>query len=122
MPFWDEVLESRPATGRPPWEPFEDGRAEAAIWYRLERFGDMDLPFLSCVDLAVFKAFFNHTKDWADLEEMHQPGTLDVDRVLGILVWYVGPIDERIDRLRALSWQPVTTDRPEGPGPGPLPI
>jgi acyl-CoA thioesterase len=36
MPFWEEVLECRPAIGRPPWEPFEDGPAEAAYWYRLD--------------------------------------------------------------------------------------
>ena len=36
MPFWDDVLESRPATGRPPWEPFEDGPADVAVWYRLD--------------------------------------------------------------------------------------
>ena len=98
---------------------FHDQAAARARW---QRFGDVDLPFLSCADLAVFKAFFNRTKDWADLEEMHHAGTLDVDRVLGVLVRYLGPVDERIDRLRTLSWQPVTTDRPEGPGSDPLPI
>lgn len=36
MPFWEEVIESRPVIGRPPWEPFEDGPAEAAHWYRLD--------------------------------------------------------------------------------------
>jgi acyl-CoA thioesterase len=36
LPFWDEVLEARPAIGRPPWEPFEEGPAEAAFWYRLD--------------------------------------------------------------------------------------
>ena len=36
MTFWDEVLECRPAIGRPPWEPFEDGPAECAYWYRLD--------------------------------------------------------------------------------------
>jgi len=37
MPFWEEVIESRPVIGRPPWEPFEDGPAEVAYWYRLDR-------------------------------------------------------------------------------------
>jgi acyl-CoA thioesterase len=36
MPFWDEALECRPAIGRAPWEPFEDGPAEVAYWYRLD--------------------------------------------------------------------------------------
>ena len=61
------------------------------------------MPFLSCADLAVFKAFFNRTKDWADLEEMQAAGTLDVDRVIGVLVRYLGPTDDRIERLRALG-------------------
>jgi acyl-CoA thioesterase len=36
MPFWEQVVESRPAIGRRPWEPFEDGPAEMAYWYRLD--------------------------------------------------------------------------------------
>ena len=36
MPFWEEIVECRPATGRPPWEPFEEGPAEVAYWYRLD--------------------------------------------------------------------------------------
>jgi acyl-CoA thioesterase len=37
MRFWDEIIEAKPAMGRPPWEPFEDGPAEMAYWYRLDR-------------------------------------------------------------------------------------
>jgi acyl-CoA thioesterase len=36
MPFWEELIECRPAIGRPPWEPFEEGPAEAAYWYRVD--------------------------------------------------------------------------------------
>jgi acyl-CoA thioesterase len=36
MPFWEAVVESRPVIGRPPWEEFVDGPAEAAFWYRLD--------------------------------------------------------------------------------------
>ena len=35
-PFWEHVIECRPAIGRPPWEPFEEGPAEVANWYRLD--------------------------------------------------------------------------------------
>jgi len=55
-----------------------------------------------CSDLAVFEAFFDRPRDWADLDEMNAAGTLDGDRVLGVLVRYVGGSDERIERLRAL--------------------
>jgi hypothetical protein len=71
---------------------------------RWEPFGDAELPFLACRDLAVFKAFFDRTKDWADLEEMVAAGTLDVDAVAGVLVRYVGPDDPRIARLLALHY------------------
>ena len=70
---------------------------------RRELFEGVELPFLSCPDLAVFKAFFDRTKDWADLEEMRDAGTLDVDRVVGVLVRYLGADDPRIARLLALG-------------------
>lgn len=70
---------------------------------RFEPFGTAMIPFLACRDLAVFKAFFDRTKDWADLEEMHTAGTLDVEAVTGVLVRYLGGDDDRIARLRALG-------------------
>lgn len=70
---------------------------------RWEPFADHELPFLSCDDLAVFKAFFNRTKDWADLEEMRDAGTLDIATVAGVLVHHLGADDERISRLRSLA-------------------
>ena len=69
---------------------------------RREPFAGHDVPFLACRDLAVFKAFFDRTKDWADLEEMSAAGTLDVEAVAGVLVHYLGPDDPRIARLLAL--------------------
>ena len=42
----------------------------AASRARWEDFDGEQLPFLACPDLAVFKAFFSRTRDWADLEEM----------------------------------------------------
>lgn len=36
LPFWDQVIDSRPAIGRAPWEPFADEPAECAFWYRLD--------------------------------------------------------------------------------------
>jgi hypothetical protein len=75
---------------------------QAAGRARTETFGGTEVPFLSCVDLAVFKAFFNRTKDWADLEEMAAAGTLDTDAVLGVLAHYLGGDDHRIEHLRGL--------------------
>ncbi len=80
-----------------------DFHADAASRARLEPFEGHDVPFLACRDLAVFKAFFNRTKDWADLEAMAEVGALDVEAVLGVLARYLGSDDERLDRLRALT-------------------
>jgi hypothetical protein len=79
---------------------FHHAVGERVQW---ELFGDEVLPFLACRDLAVFKAFFDRTKDWADLEEMAAAGTLDVEAVAGVLVRYLGADDARVARLVGLD-------------------
>jgi acyl-CoA thioesterase len=37
FPFWNEVLEGRPALGHAPWDPSERGAAEVATWFRFEQ-------------------------------------------------------------------------------------
>ncbi|HZR13797.1 MAG TPA: hypothetical protein VFC33_11165 [Acidimicrobiia bacterium] len=80
-----------------------DFHEQASGRVRREPFAGVDLPFLSCTDLAIFKAFFNRPRDWGDLAEMQAVGTLDVDRVVGVLVRYLGPDDERVERLRKMA-------------------
>lgn len=80
--------------------PFHEAAASRA---RFEQFGGAAVPFLACRDLAVFKAFFDRTRDWADLEDMDAAGTLDHEAVLGVLVRYLGGEDPRVARLRALA-------------------
>ncbi len=63
---------------------------------------DRLLPFLGCNDLAVFKAFFNRRRDWADIEEMLRAGRLDLPYVTGVLAEYLGPGDERILALHTI--------------------
>lgn len=76
---------------------------QAAQRRQLHDFGGHLIPFLGCSDLAVFKAFFNRTKDWADLEEMLAIGALNIDQTLGVLIRYLGEDDERVERLRSLT-------------------
>ena len=76
---------------------------------RVERFAGGDIPFLSCVDLAVFKVFFDRTKDWADLEAMQEAGTLDFQFVAGVIAHYLGADDPRLSRLLALRDTGKTT-------------
>jgi hypothetical protein len=78
---------------------------QAAQRRQFHEFGGRKIPFLGCSDLAVFKAFFNRTKDWADLEEMVSMGALNVDQTLGVLVRYLGEDDDRVERLRVLAAQ-----------------
>ena len=65
-------------------------------------FAGAQIPILSADHLAVFKAFYNRTKDWADIEEMIAVGSLDQPRVVGWLLRLLGPDDERVLRFLAL--------------------
>jgi hypothetical protein len=75
---------------------------EAAARVLAVPFAGVTLPVLGATELVVFKAFFDRTKDWADIEAMLAVGTPDPHRALGWLVDLLGPDDERVDRLRRL--------------------
>lgn len=62
---------------------------------------DTTVPILSATDLTVFKALFDRTKDWADIEELLRYGEVDVDDVLRWLDGIVGSADPRLGRFRA---------------------
>lgn len=92
--------------GRHPVDVFlvnTEFRAEAASRVRWNVVAEVDLPFLDCSDLAVFKAFVDRSKDWVDIEEMLRAQTLDVAWVLGTLVEHLGGADPRVERLRSLA-------------------
>lgn len=76
--------------------PFHDGAAERA---REEQLAGRAIRVLACDDLAVFKAFFDRRKDWADLEAMVRVRSFDVERVLGVLTRHLGPDDPRVAKL-----------------------
>lgn len=58
-----------------------------------------EIPVLGPLELAVFKALFDRTRDWADIEEMLAAGTLDADGMREWLEELVGADDQRLDRL-----------------------
>ncbi len=74
------------------------------LWQRIHfaPLGGVELPFLSCLDLAVFKAFFNRTKDWADLEAMVEADALDIAQVQDVIRHYLGD-DARLASLEDLK-------------------
>ena len=65
-------------------------------------FAGITIPILGATELLVFKAFFDRTKDWADIEAMVQAGTADLHSALGWLVDLLGAADARILRLGKL--------------------
>ena len=77
--------------------------------------GDGAIPVLSATDLTVFKALFDRTKDWADIEEMVAFGSPDVPEALAWLEAIVGADDPRVAKLRGVrppgeapTWESVT--------------
>lgn len=89
--------------------PFHD---DLRLHVREHQLVDRNLPFLGCNDLAVFKAFSNRRKHWADIEEMLRAGWLDVPYVSGILSDYLGPGDERIRELHTIRDEILRSSQP----------
>ncbi len=65
-------------------------------------FAGITIPVLGATELVVFKAFFDRTKDWADIEAIADAGTADLHAAIGWLVDLLGGDDPRVERLRAL--------------------
>ena len=65
-------------------------------------FAGREIPVLGCTALVVFKALFDRTRDWADIEAMLEADALDTAAVLGHLTEMLGhddPITQRFARL-----------------------
>ena len=68
-------------------------------------FAGAEIPFLACRDLAVFKAFFDRSKDWVDIEQMVSANSINVSDVTEELAKHLGPDDHRIAKLKAVRSQ-----------------
>ncbi|MCK9248557.1 MAG: hypothetical protein M0P31_06210 [Solirubrobacteraceae bacterium] len=71
----------------------------AAAHRRMVPFAGREIPVLGPEELVVFKAMFDRTKDWADIEAVLAAGTVDPTPVRRWLTTMVGPRDGRIARL-----------------------
>jgi hypothetical protein len=77
---------------------------DAARHRKTVAFAGTRIPVLGPAELAVFKAMFDRTRDWADIEAMLAAGTLDVDAVRAELRTIFSDDDPRFPRLdEALS-------------------
>ncbi len=70
---------------------------------RLVPFEDRTIPVLGCTALAVFKALFDRTKDWADIEEMTAAGALDLARAQAWLEQLASADSTAARRLASLA-------------------
>lgn len=71
----------------------------AARHARTEPFAGGEIRVLGPVELVVFKALFDRTKDWADIEAVVAAEAVDLDAVVELLVDVVGDDDGRVSRL-----------------------
>lgn len=79
--------------------PFHD---HVATHVRRVSFEGRTIPVLSCTALVVFKAMFDRTQDWADIEAMTEAQTVDVDEALRWLAEMAGPESREYERFAAL--------------------
>lgn len=79
-----------------------DFHREVAGGIRRVPFEGEVIPVLGCLALVVFKALFNRTKDWADIEAIVAAGSVDETEVRVALERLVGPDDDSARRLTAI--------------------
>lgn len=72
---------------------------DAAKDRKLVPFEGTEIPVLGPLELAAFKAMFNRTRDWADIEEMLAAGSLDAGQLHTAIAAMVGRADERHARI-----------------------
>jgi hypothetical protein len=76
--------------------PVHDDAARHRRRFAFER---TQIPVLGPVELAVFKAMFDRTRDWADIEAMLAAETLDLDAARETLQTMLPADDHRFARL-----------------------
>lgn len=79
--------------------PLHDAVAASVVWVSLE---GRDIPVLDCASLAIFKAFFDRTKDWADLEAIAIATPEDIESAAATIADLVGDDDTAVEKLKAL--------------------
>jgi hypothetical protein len=60
------------------------------------------IPVLDCASLTIFKALFDRTKDWADLEAIALATPEDIEAAVATIGELVGKDDPACERLESL--------------------
>jgi hypothetical protein len=76
--------------------PFHEAVAEGVVWVPL---AGREIPVLDCASLVVFKALFNRTKDWADIEAVAERSPAQVEAAAAAVAELVGEDDPARERL-----------------------
>jgi hypothetical protein len=76
---------------------------EVAKGVRQVPFGERIIPVLGCTALAVFKAMFDRTKHWADIEAMVEAKTLNIVDAVAWIREMSGPDSPEATRLEQLD-------------------
>jgi hypothetical protein len=79
--------------------PLHQAVARAVVWVPL---AGREVPVLDCASLAIFKAFFDRAKDWADLEAIALATPEDIDAAAATISELVGEDDPAVQRLESL--------------------
>jgi hypothetical protein len=76
---------------------------EVEAGVRRVAFVGREIPVIDCAAVVVFKALFNRTRDWADIEAVIEAGTVDRAEALGWVERLVGPDSPIATRLARIS-------------------
>jgi hypothetical protein len=79
--------------------PLHESVAASVVWVSL---GGREVPLLDCASLAVFKAFFDRTQDWADLEAVALATPEDIEAAIATISNLVGQDDPGVVKLEAI--------------------
>lgn len=80
--------------------PLHEAVASAVVWVSLQ---GRQVPMLDCASLVIFKAFFDRTKDWADIEAIAMATPEDIEAAARTLAELMGEDDPAYRRLAAIS-------------------
>jgi hypothetical protein len=94
---------------------YDELHAAAARNSRQVPFSGAEIPVLGPVELAAFKAMFDRTRDWADIEAMLVAQTLDLDALRTTLERLIDTDDGRFERIATAARRADETRGAEGP-------
>jgi hypothetical protein len=80
--------------------PLHEAVAGSVLWVPLE---GREVPVLDCASLVIFKAFFDRTKDWADIEAVAIATPEDIEGAAATIADLVSEDDPAVGKLRALT-------------------